>query len=62
MKISVIKQYKSINPIVFELPNFCVLTGKNGSGKSHLLQAMADKAHSTIFETTVDDEDEPYHC
>ena len=58
MEIRILKQHKSINPIVFELPNFCVLTGKNGSGKSHLLQAIADKAYSTIFETNEDHEDE----
>lgn len=58
MKIRIPKQYKSINPILFELPDFCVLTGKNGSGKSHLLQVMADNTHSTIFETTEDNEDE----
>lgn len=58
MEIRITSQHKSINPIVFELPNFCVLTGKNGSGKSHLLQAMADKGHATIFETNEDNEDE----
>jgi ABC-type multidrug transport system ATPase subunit len=42
MKIKINQQYKSINPCEFELPDFCVLTGKNGSGKSHLLQAIAD--------------------
>lgn len=56
MEIRITSQHKSINPIVFELPNFCVLTGKNGSGKSHLLQAMADKGHATIFETSEDNE------
>lgn len=58
MEIRILKTYKSINPIVFELPDFCVLTGKNGSGKSHLLQAMADNAHSTIFKTNEEHEDE----
>lgn len=58
MEIRIPKAYKSINPVVFELPDFCVLTGKNGSGKSHLLQAMADNARSGIFETTEDNEDE----
>lgn len=58
MEIRIPKAYKSINPVVFELPDFCVLTGKNGSGKSHLLQAMADNAHSKIFETTEEHEDE----
>lgn len=58
MEIRILKQHKSINPIVFELPKFCVLTGKNGSGKSHLLQAVADKAYSTIFETNEEHGDE----
>ncbi|MEZ3519990.1 MAG: ATP-binding protein [Muribaculaceae bacterium] len=58
MEIKIQKQYKSISPIVFNLPNFCVLTGKNGSGKSHLLQAMADKSYSSIFESQEDSEDE----
>lgn len=58
MEVRILKQHKSINPIVFELPNFCVLTGKNGSGKSHLLQAMANNANSMIFETNEDNEDE----
>jgi predicted ATP-binding protein involved in virulence len=34
------EQHKSIGACEFTLPNFCVLTGKNGSGKSHLLEAM----------------------
>lgn len=50
MEIRILKQYKSINPIDFELPNFCVLTGKNGSGKSHLLQAIVNKEYSTVFD------------
>ena len=58
MEIKIHKQYKSINPVVFNLPNFCVLTGKNGSGKSHLLQAMADKSYSSIFESHEDNENE----
>lgn len=58
MEIRITSPHKSINPIVFELPNFCVLTGKNGSGKSHLMQAMADKAHSIIYKTREDDEEE----
>lgn len=41
MLVSVNKPYKSIRvPLEFELPNFVVLTGKNGSGKSHLMEAM----------------------
>lgn len=49
MEVKILKQHKSIAPVVFELPNFCVLTGKNGSGKSHLLQAMADIKCSKIY-------------
>lgn len=32
--------FKSIRPCNFTFPGFCVLTGKNGSGKSHLLEAL----------------------
>lgn len=41
MKIKFVSKYKSI-PSEGEqsLPNFCILTGFNGSGKSHLLKAM----------------------
>ena len=49
MEIKIIQQYKSINPCEFELPDFCVLTGKNGSGKSHLLEALADNRTSQII-------------
>lgn len=43
MKIVVNVAHKSIpRGITFEVPRFCVLTGKNGSGKSHLLEAIAN--------------------
>lgn len=58
MEIRILKQYKSINPIEFELPNFCVLTGKNGSGKSHLLQAIAGKGNSIIYDNIESNKDE----
>lgn len=42
MRININKEYKSIKaPQEFELPDFVVLTGKNGSGKSHLMEAMS---------------------
>ena len=42
MKLIFNKVYKSItNRQEYDLPNFVVLTGKNGSGKSHLMEAMA---------------------
>lgn len=43
MKISVIQKYKSIPAgLEFDLPDFSILTGRNGSGKSHLLEVMAN--------------------
>lgn len=43
MKINVTHSYKSIPAgLEFDLPNFSILTGKNGSGKSHLLEVMAN--------------------
>lgn len=42
-------KHKSISQgLAFELPDFCVLTGKNGSGKSHLFEAMADRTCTNI--------------
>jgi ABC-type Mn2+/Zn2+ transport system ATPase subunit len=41
MKLSFLKGHKSINSFPeIELPNFVVLTGVNGAGKSHLLEAI----------------------
>lgn len=41
MNIEIRQDWKSIKSgEVFSLPDFTVLTGKNGSGKSHLLEAM----------------------
>lgn len=49
MKIHIYKAHKSIPAgVSFELPNFSVITGKNGSGKSHLLEAMANSQASTV--------------
>lgn len=42
MHIIIKDEHKSIRRgVEFELPNFTVLTGKNGSGKSHLLEAIS---------------------
>ena len=44
MLVSIRKTYKSIRaPQQFELPDFVVLMGKNGSGKSHLMEAMVQR-------------------
>ncbi|TCP73446.1 putative AbiEii toxin of type IV toxin-antitoxin system [Pseudomonas putida] len=49
IKINLHKNHKSLKPgIEFTLPDFCLITGKNGSGKTHLLEAMADGSLSTI--------------
>lgn len=50
MKITIKQKHKSIEPpCEFELPDFSVLTGKNGSGKTHLLEAIANKTKSQII-------------
>ena len=42
MKITINNPYKSLKSGVnFNLPKFTVLTGKNGSGKSHLMEALS---------------------
>ena len=49
MKITIKKEYKSLRSLqTFELPNFCMLTGKNGSGKSHLLEAISKQEIVTV--------------
>ncbi len=43
MIISIINNYKSIKtPLDIELPDFVLLTGKNGSGKTHFMEAMSN--------------------
>ncbi len=49
MKIKIKKQHKSISYCHFELPKFTVLTGKNGSGKTHLLEAIATEVKSEVM-------------
>lgn len=49
IKVNIIQKHKSVKPpCTFELPHFSVLTGKNGSGKTHLLEAMSNKQKSTV--------------
>ena len=51
MKIRIHKEYKSIKaPQEFDLPDFVVLTGKNGSGKSHLMEAMSKFEYAIVSE------------
>lgn len=50
MKIEIKQDWKSIKGgIVFSLPDFTVLTGRNGSGKSHLLEAMQQNTLAYIY-------------
>lgn len=54
LQIKINQNFKSLKvQDAFDLPNFCVLTGKNGSGKSHLLEAMANTNISTVMQDGV---------
>lgn len=49
IEIEILKEYKSIKPHEkFELPDFTVITGKNGSSKTHLLEALANSSISRV--------------
>lgn len=49
MHIKIRDEHKSIRSgVEFDLPNFTVLTGKNGSGKSHLLEAISTNGLSEV--------------
>lgn len=52
MHIKIKSQYKSLKPgKEVELPDFCILTGKNGSGKSHFLSSLIQQ---NIAEVKID--------
>ena len=49
ISVNIIRKYKSLNVVpTIELPDFCVLTGKNGSGKTHLFQAMTNRQFAAV--------------
>lgn len=48
MEIQITQPHKSIKVTTFSLPDFSVLTGKNGSGKSHLMEAMSNSESAII--------------
>lgn len=53
MRVSVRQPYKSIHVVQdFEIPDFVVLTGKNGSGKSHLMELMMQKDKCQLYDGT----------
>ena len=50
MRIKITKNHKSISGVLdFELPMFTVLTGENGSGKTHLFEAIGNKENGQVF-------------
>nr|WP_315238268.1 AAA family ATPase [uncultured Flavobacterium sp.] len=49
IRVVIKKKYKSIDVCEFELPYFSVLTGLNGSGKTHLLEAISKAEFSDIY-------------
>lgn len=51
MRVSVRREYKSIHVIQdFEIPDFVVLTGKNGSGKSHLMELITQVDKCQVYD------------
>lgn len=58
MRIKINKSFKSLIPgKEVELPDFCILTGKNGSGKSHFLEALTQNVAASIY----DENGKPYN-
>lgn len=57
MKYKLNTQFKSLNPFEIELPNFVILTGINGVGKTQILQSL-EKGHSNIV---IDEVSTPPH-
>lgn len=58
MRIKTNKPFKSlIAGKEVEFLDFCVLTGKNGSGKSHFLEALTQNGVASIY----DENDKPYN-
>ena len=49
INIEITNQYKSTSPCNIKLPKFTVLTGLNGSGKSHLLEAISKGVNSNVY-------------
>lgn len=58
MRIKINKSFKSlIAGKEVELPDFCILTGKNGSGKSHFLEALTQNGVASVY----DENGKPYN-
>lgn len=54
IKLELNNTYKSLSPFKAELPDFAILTGVNGSGKTHILRAIYDNSLIvTSDETTI---------
>lgn len=53
VKLTLENKFKSINPFQIELPDFVVLTGVNGAGKTHLLTAIQNRQMKIFNEQNV---------
>lgn len=49
LHIEILRKYKSIEPGKIDFPAFVVISGKNGSGKTQLLEALKDDQLSELF-------------
>jgi len=59
MKLSFVRPHKSIRAIPnLEIPDFVVLTGVNGAGKTHLLEAI-EKGCILVDNITIDEQTKP---
>ncbi len=53
MQLQILKKYKSVRPLLIDLPKFTVLTGLNGSGKTQLLDVIAGHKVRSPFESQI---------
>lgn len=59
MKLRITKDYKSLKSCQIELPNFTVLTGLNGSGKTQVLEGIAGKRFEIQYQMSYRGGDSP---
>jgi ABC-type uncharacterized transport system ATPase component len=53
MRLSLPNKFKSLEPFNIELPDFVVLTGINGAGKTHILTAIANNYLNVVDDVGV---------
>lgn len=54
MKLTLQQKFKSLDPFTIDLPDFVVLTGINGAGKTQLLTAIAQNSLKVFDENNVE--------